>query len=342
LALALAGCDSNASPGGGGDPGAPGPFTQGMVSAGGNYAVAIDNDGRLWVWGSNFDGQLGIGSTGGEQTTPVRVGTDSDWRYVSAGSDHTLAIRSDGTLWAWGSNANNRTGLGGSGNQTSPAQVGSYTGWYRVSAGRGFTIGIRYAGGANYLYTWGYNATYRTGRGTTSGTPTPLSRMLDAGSGWTYAAAGLEHGMVINAGERWAWGWGVPTGTGIPITDMTRNRTAPYLDAESPNWYRISARHNHSAGIRADGSLWAWGVNNNGQLGIAGIPTGGVDAHSPVPARVGTLTGWTQVSAGGSLNNGFTVGIRNGHVYAWGQNTNGRTGLGATSGNTVTPARVSF
>jgi len=75
IGFSLAGCDNGASPGGGGGPGL---FTQGMVSAGGNHAVAIATDGTLWVWGDNSGGELGISSTGGERTTAVRVGTDSD------------------------------------------------------------------------------------------------------------------------------------------------------------------------------------------------------------------------------------------------------------------------
>ncbi|MCL2601074.1 MAG: hypothetical protein FWD88_07835, partial [Treponema sp.] len=73
-----------------------------FVSAGSHHTVAIKEDGSLWAWGDNSDGRTGFGVTRGDTLIPTRVGTATNWAFVSAGAHHTLAIREDGTLWVWG------------------------------------------------------------------------------------------------------------------------------------------------------------------------------------------------------------------------------------------------
>ena len=93
------------------------------VSAGSEHTMAIREDGSLWAWGRNLEGQLGDGMMMLIRTSPVRIGADSDWVSVSAGAGHTLAIREDGSLWAWGSNWDGRLGDGTTTQRTSPVQV---------------------------------------------------------------------------------------------------------------------------------------------------------------------------------------------------------------------------
>jgi alpha-tubulin suppressor-like RCC1 family protein len=92
------------------------------VSAGWYHALAIKSDGTLWVWGRNYNGQLGLGDIT-NRYLPVRVGSDITWTDVSAGYHHTLAIKSDGTLWAWGHNTNGQLGLGYITQRNTPAFV---------------------------------------------------------------------------------------------------------------------------------------------------------------------------------------------------------------------------
>ena len=75
-----------------------------QIAAGGYHTLAIKSDGTLWAWGYNSYGQLGDGASGGGnyKTTPVQIGTGTNWSQIAAGGYHTLAIKSDGTLWAWG------------------------------------------------------------------------------------------------------------------------------------------------------------------------------------------------------------------------------------------------
>lgn len=92
------------------------------IEFGGYHALAIKNNGTLWAWGKNTDGQLGIGNTT-DHFTPVQVGSDSDWQMISAGKWHSLAVKNDGSLWAWGWNLSGQLGNGTYDDSLFPIQV---------------------------------------------------------------------------------------------------------------------------------------------------------------------------------------------------------------------------
>jgi len=107
-----------------------------IFSSGQNSTTAIKTDGTLWAWGANDFGQLGLGTSGAGayKSSPTQVGTLTNWAKVSIGYDHTLAVKTDGTLWSWGRNAGGYLGLGNTTNYSSPKQVGALTNWSSVSA----------------------------------------------------------------------------------------------------------------------------------------------------------------------------------------------------------------
>lgn len=85
------------------------------IAAGGDgvtssHSLLLLSDGSLWAWGDNSAGQLGIGSTGGTINSPVQVGTDNDWVDIAAGYKFSLALKADGSLWAWGYNVSGQLG----------------------------------------------------------------------------------------------------------------------------------------------------------------------------------------------------------------------------------------
>jgi alpha-tubulin suppressor-like RCC1 family protein len=149
------------------------------VAAGGDHSLAIRDNGELYSFGGNGFGQLGNGTVD-DGLWVVQVGTDFDWESISAGGGinpvgaddaalnggHSLAIKTDGTLWAWGSNYYGQLGLGTTDDATTPMQVGKERGWVRVSAGKLHSFAWKADGS---LWGWGNNAEGQLGNGT-SGT----------------------------------------------------------------------------------------------------------------------------------------------------------------------------
>ena len=106
------------------------------ISISSDSILALKTDGTLWAWGNNSYGELGQGDFNIHRSSPVQIGADTDWRQISAESFHSLAIKTDGTLWAWGLNANGQLGQGDIINRSSPVQIGSDTTWIKVSSSK--------------------------------------------------------------------------------------------------------------------------------------------------------------------------------------------------------------
>ena len=115
-----------------------------LISSSGTHTVAIKTDGTLWTWGDNQYGQLGDGTSGylsngltNRKLVPEQIGTDIDWTDVTAGGECTLAIKKDGSLWAWGADINGQLGDGNYGDQYDknvPTRVGTGNDWVHIAA----------------------------------------------------------------------------------------------------------------------------------------------------------------------------------------------------------------
>ena len=296
------------------------PARMGTVVPGGSHTVAIGSDGSLWAWGNNEFGQIGDGRSGeASNSRPVRIGTYSDWVDVSAGDRHVLAIRADGSLWAWGNNENGRTGLGtDAGNTSAPARVGTATGWEAVSAGVGHSLAIR----NGELWAWGNNANGRTGLGSDTGNTNAPAR-VGTDTDWVYVSAGVEHSMGIREdadGYRTLWVWGNGA-NGRLGSGNANSQSSPVQAGAATDWAAVSAGNNHSMGVRTNGTLWATGSTNDGQLG-GGWGGGQATANF---LQVGSLTVWASVAAG----NRHTIATRtDGTLWATGSTDNGQLGGG--------------
>jgi alpha-tubulin suppressor-like RCC1 family protein len=115
-----------------------------QVASGGRNVGAIKTDGTLWVWGFNNSGQLGINSTI-DQSSPVQtVTTGTNWKQVGLGCCHSAAIKTDGTLWLWGTGTNGILGNNSTLDRSSPVQtVTTGTDWKQVSLGNAHSAAIR-------------------------------------------------------------------------------------------------------------------------------------------------------------------------------------------------------
>jgi alpha-tubulin suppressor-like RCC1 family protein len=289
------------------------------VDAGKLHTIAIKTDGTLWAWGSNKYGQLGDG-TNTDRFTPTQIGTDKNWAVVSAGNyNTTMAIKTDGTLWAWGSNYGGRLGDGTEVDKNVPTQIGTDKDWAVVSAGDYHTVALKTNGS---LWAWGLNYYGQLGDGTSEQKTVPT--WVDWGCfDWRIISAGMNFTLAIKAdGSLWCWGdnYYGQLGDGSNGTNAAKySLTQIGIDKD---WASVSAGGAHSVAIKTNGSLWAWGDNNMGQIGD------GTSANKNIPNQIGVDKDWAVVSAGTV----HTMAIKtNGTIWAWGSNGSGQLGDGTNS-----------
>jgi len=289
------------------------------VSVGGNHSVALKADGSLWTWGSNNCGQLGYDTKRDDafgilvskpQLTPLRVGADSNWIAISAGRNHTMALRSDGSLWAWGLNDRGQLGDGTTTLRETPVRVGEDSDWTAVSACIDYTAALKADGS---LWAWGSNDCGQLGDGTDTGRNTPVRVGED--SNWAAVSAGWEYTVALKAdGSLWSWGKNQQGQLGYDTErefGMRKSQQTPLRVGAETSWVTISAGFDHTMALETDGSLWGWGSNVGGQL------DGQIsdDKSGPLPSRIGAESNWTAVSAGVSR----TMALKaDGSLWAWG------------------------
>jgi alpha-tubulin suppressor-like RCC1 family protein/flagellar hook assembly protein FlgD len=293
------------------------------ITAGGSHSVAIKSNGTLWGWGYNNYGQVGTGSATTQYNSPTQIGTDTAWLWVDGGGYHTAAIKTDGTLWAWGYNYSGQVGDGTSGstaNKTSPVQIGTATTWAAVSAGGSHTMALRTDG---TLWGWGSGSVGQTGVGNAA---SPMQVGTD--KTWVAVAAGGYHTVAIKAdGTLWAWGYNTSGQVGTGSTTTTYY-TSPTQIGTDKTWVAVAAGGSHTVALKANGTLWAWGKNDNGQVGTGSSTTTQYNS----PTQIGTGTAWIAVSAGEN----HTVALKSdGTVWTWGANTSGQAGDATTTNRTA-------
>lgn len=295
------------------------------IAAGDAFSMAIRNDGTLWTWGANRYGQLGLGHTN-SSVEPAQVGTNANWRTVSAGAGayHALAIRDDGTLWAWGDNRFGQLGLGHTSGVTEPTQVGAETIWESVAAGWRHTMAIRTDG---TLWACGGNRFGQLGIGSTNN----ISLLTQVGleASWAMVSASVGAGgygdgayaenyrshTVAMRTDGTIWTWGDNQYGQLGFGDSRPMSTLPMQVGDQTNWRSISAGGLNTLGVRTDGSLWELGARSS--------------SITNQPSQIGEVTNWRSVSAGSM----HSMAMRDdGSIWAWGDPQYGQLGV-STSAN---------
>lgn len=267
-------------------------------SAGFYHTAAIKDDGSLWLWGYNADGELGANDRTNRSSMIQTVSAGYNWSSVACGFYHTVATKNDGSLWLWGLNDKGQLGDNSVDPKSSPVQtVSAGLTWVTVSAGRRHSAGIKSDG---TLWLWGENNTGALGDNTRTGRSSPVQTVA-GGTSWKYVSCGYDFTAAIKLdGSLWVWGynfWGQ-----LGTNDTTRYSSPVQTVSAGTNWKNVSCGGHFMCAVKTDGSLWSWGRNGYGQLGI-GTSVGVIS-----PVAIGALTTWKQVSAGyfkcGAVRNG--------------------------------------
>ncbi len=314
-----------------------------QVEAGATHSVALRTNGTIWAWGGNQNGELGLGHTN-NVLIPTQVGVDSAWVEVRAGGSFTLARRADGTIWGWGRNDSGQLGNSSTNEVHSPVRVGTNGIWSTISAGVSHSLGLRTDGS---LWMWGRNfgLTNRNMDRATNVFPTPIQ--IGTNADWKVIDAGFDHSLAVNtAGKMFAFGANnvgqLGNGETGLISGQTNlaNRPLPVPIGLQRDWASIEAGVKHSVARATDGSIWAWGWNNAGQVGngsdfsntnipvllvftnFANVNTNGTNVGPPIFLRQPAST---NVPPGGTATFSATVTGATPFTMLWYFNTN--TGL---------------
>ena len=241
------------------------------------FNCGVTTRGKLFCWGFNNSGIMGPTDMYKFATYPVKISSDISWKTVSSGISHVCAITISGALYCWGNNDMGQLGLGDTSGRFSPVKVSPFSNWHTVSAGSFITCGINVGGN---LYCWGNN----------------------------------------NSGQ-------------IGVGDNTTSYfSIPQQVGSSGEWENVSVESSHVCAIKKDGSLWCWGNNGSGQLGI-----GSYGGNYASPVQVGSDTDWKAVS----VSDGYSCGIKSdGSLYCWGDNSEGELGLQTSGNRYATPQKV--
>jgi alpha-tubulin suppressor-like RCC1 family protein len=315
--------------------------TVAAIAAGANQSVALrpvtpalnPPAYSALLCGDNTWGQLGSGTLASPQSSMTAValsGTPAPtWRTVAAGGFHTLAIRSDGTLWAWGLNTNGQLGVGMSRGSylTVPTKVNQNTDWLAIAAGESHSLALGGTPTVQSIFSWGQNTAGQLGLGNTitRSTPTKLTATTTFKAPWTALAACRSYSMALQP-DGLLFSWGDDSDGQLGQLGSTTPLLPTAVALAGKQVVALSAGEAHVLAIAADGSLLAWGNNAAGQLGQGNqISVNG-------PTAVGTDTDWFAVSAGG----GHSLAIKlDRTLWSWGANTDGQLGDGSTTASSV-------
>jgi len=295
------------------------------IAAGALHSVARTENGAVYAWGENANGQLGNGRRT-DSDVPVEVDMSGVLEGkliidVAAGAGHTLALAADGTIYAWGDNSSGQLGNGTAGDSSVPVAVsvgGALAGKVvtAIAAGKAHSM-ARTADGL--VYSWGEGSNGELGTGNSIDSNVPIAVTVGgalAGKTVSAIAAGNNHSLALDSnGIVYVWG---DNSLGQLGDGTTNDSNAPKVIS------RLAAKvitlistgqSSHSLALASDGSLFAWGNNSNGQLG-----DGTVEGSSTVPVlvvRSGLLSGKTitKLAAGGTHSLALAT---DGEVYSWG------------------------
>jgi alpha-tubulin suppressor-like RCC1 family protein len=286
------------------------------VAAGGYFSFGLKTDGTIWAWGINAHGELGINSTT-DSNVPVQIGTDTDWKSIAAGHWHGMALKNDSTLWSWGHGAYGALGLGSTSDQWLPQAVDSTFKWKSISTGGVWALGIRNDG-----TMWACGNDDHGMIGVSTGGIFPSFTQIGTDNDWKVVSAGTWHGLAIkNAGTLYSWGYNSNGQLGDNNSSTTWIYSyIPTLVGTDSDWKSISGGELSTLALKNSSHLYAWGNNNNYQLGD------NTTMDRLIPTLISSATNWQIINASTSHH---SLAIKSDKtLWSWGRNLNGEGGQG--------------
>lgn len=291
-------------------------------------AILLAPDGSLWIWGGSQFQLNGPVSKRVITPIPFRLVPGKDWRSVAGGFGHVVALKADGSLWAWGDQLCGAVGVAQRTNSLAapiaqPTRIGIETNWALITGGIGHSLALKNDGS---LWAWGQNNSGQLGDGTISNKFSPIQ--ITTEHDWKAIAAGAFNSFALKQdGTLWRWGLD-------PITGGSKNDLTPTQIGTDTNWVSLSSGDYCLLALKSDGTLWLQGQNAHA--------TASAYANASVSnlVQIGQDKDWTEVYAGQSY---FFARKKDGSWWVCGGNSSGQLGLGTTdSSGSPAPLPLQF
>lgn len=300
-----------------------------QVAMGEHHTLLLDDTGSAWAFGYNFYGQLGDGSFS-NSSTPIKVSPLSNVQFVTAGRRSSYAVNKSGQAFAWGSNQYGQLGDTTTNNSNVPVQISGLSKVAMIGGGGLHALALDEDGN---VWGWGYNGAGQVGDGSsdlTKLTPVAVSGLTQV----VAVAAGYFHSLAVRVdGTVWAWGENGYGNLGQGTVGAAYNLNTPHLVAGVPPAVVVAAGVDHSVALALDGTVWAWGANDSGQLGDGtGLQQTTATAVANLDKVVALQSGDNHVLA---LREDFSV-------WAWGANFLGQIGDNSSAFFHLTPVQNGF
>jgi alpha-tubulin suppressor-like RCC1 family protein len=260
-----------------------------QVAANNGNTCAIKTDGTLWIWGNGAQGALGDNTVAAKNSPIQTIATGTNWKQAISGYLSNAGIKTDGTLWLWGYNVSGQLGNNSRTNTSSPVQtICQGTNWKQLSFGHYHSAAVKTDG---TLWTWGANDYGQLGDNTTIDKSSPI-QTIATGTNWKQVSCGYGFAAGIKT-DGTLWLWGDNTSGQLGDSTITHKSSPIQTIAGGNNWKQVSCGAQQTIAIKTDGSAWAWGYNNSGQLGDNTTTS----KSSPVQVT-GAGNIWKQISCG--------------------------------------------
>jgi alpha-tubulin suppressor-like RCC1 family protein len=287
-----------------------------VFSNGSTWVPLAEPLGEMWGWGSNTNGKLGDNSTTDRCSAVQETTSSTTWCAASAGCTHSSGIKTDQTLWHWGSNSCGQLGVNNTTSRSSPVrEITSSTNWCRVCNANASTFGIKSDGS---LWSWGNNSCGQLAHNTTAAASSPAREITNSANWCEVSSLGLFAGAVKANGTLWLWG---SNDCGQLAQNNTVSTCSPVREITSSNtWTHLSIGTRHTLALKSDGTLWSWGQN-------PALGNNSSNATSSPVLEITSSCNWINVTAGDT----HSAAIKSdGSLWTWGSNLCGQLGDNTT------------